>query len=471
VTAADQDLVAGPAIAARPAWLPLAVIASAQFLIALDYSIVYVALPSIAKDLRMDPATAQWVISAYAVLFAGLLAVGGRLSDRVGARRLFVCASLAFAVASAVGGAAGSGTMLLLARGTQGVAAALLQPAVLGLIGITFPAGPQRTRALAVWGSVGATGLVAGAVLGGLLTTASWRLTVLVAVPVAAACAFGALAWIPRDRARRGPGVPYLASALGSGAVLTLALGLTFAADRGWTAAATVDCLTAAAVIFAGFLVWERQSTNVLVSQALRRAGSIRIGAVATALYMTSAGSEFYLITLLMQSARGYSALAAGLGFVPLAAAITGGNALAGRAMRTTPATTVLWMSFLVLALGLVLLVIPSGNGSYSTDLLPGLVVSGLGHGGTYTAMFVVGTRDVGAGEQGAAGGLLTTSQYLAGSVAVAVFTLVLGRTPGGADFDWAFSCAAVAALLGAAVCAVYGSRTRGVRECPPGSA
>jgi MFS family permease len=471
VIAAAQELAADRAGSARHRRIVLTLIAAAQFLIALDYSIVYVALPSIAHDLGLDPATAQWVISAYAVLFAGLLAVGGRLSDRLGARRLFVFASVVFALASAVGGAADGAIMLLVARGAQGVAAALLQPAVLGLIGITFSAGPERTRALAVWGSVGATGLVTGAVLGGLLTTLSWRLTVLVAVPIAVACALGAAAWIPREGARRGPGVPYLASALGSGTVLTLALGLTFAADRGWRAGSTVYCLVAAGVIFSVFLIWERQSGNVLVSHALRRATSIRIGAVATALYMTSAGSEFYLITLQMQSVRGYPALAAGLGFVPLAVAITVGNALAGRAMRTVRAATVLWVSFLVLGFGLLLLVFPAGGGPYLTDLLPGLLVSGLGHGGTYTAMFVVGTRDVAREEQGAAGGLLTTSQYLAGAVAVAVFTIVLGRTPGGAAFDTAFSCAAIAAVLGAAICASYSSRARGGRECPHGSA
>lgn len=151
----------------------LAVLAAAQFLVALDYSIVYIALPSIARHLRLDPAVAQWVIGAYAVLFAGFLMVGGRLADRVGAKPLFIGAILLFAVASAAGGAAQGGTLLLAARGAQGFGAALLQPAILGLIGTTFPAGPSRNRALAVWGSVGASGLAVGAILGGLLTTAS----------------------------------------------------------------------------------------------------------------------------------------------------------------------------------------------------------------------------------------------------------------------------------------------------------
>jgi MFS family permease len=155
----------------------LAILSAAQFLVALDYSIIYIALPSIARDLRLDPAAAQWVVSAYAVLFAGFLLVGGRLADRVGARPLFIVAILLFGAASGLGGAAQAEPVLLAARGAQGFGAALLQPAVLSLIGTTFAAGPQRSRALAVWGSVGAAGLAVGVILGGLLTSASWRLT------------------------------------------------------------------------------------------------------------------------------------------------------------------------------------------------------------------------------------------------------------------------------------------------------
>ena len=162
----------------------LAVLSVAQFLIALDYSIIYIALPSIGADLHVDAAVAQWVVSAYAVLFAGFLVVGGRLADLVGHRRLFVVAIVTFGIASAIGSVAIDATMLLIARGAQGIGAALLQPAVLGLIGTTFPAGPARSKALAVWGSVGASGLAVGAILGGVLTTASWRLTFVINVPL-----------------------------------------------------------------------------------------------------------------------------------------------------------------------------------------------------------------------------------------------------------------------------------------------
>src|SRR4051794_26032324 len=175
----------------------LAVVAVAQFLIALDYSITQVALPRIAAELRLDGTSTPWVISAYAVMFAGLLVAGGRLTDRLGARRVFALSVLAFGAASAAGAAAGDPATLLVARGGQGVGAALLQPAVLALIGTSFPAGAPRARALAVWGSVGASGLAAGSLLGGVLTEISWRLTFLVNVPVPVPLAIIALTRIP----------------------------------------------------------------------------------------------------------------------------------------------------------------------------------------------------------------------------------------------------------------------------------
>jgi len=423
--------------------MSLAVLSLAQFLIALDYSIVYVALPSIGHDLGLAPALAQWVISAYAVLFAGFLMVGGRLADRYGPRRMFAGAVLAFGVSSAVGGLAGNGAVLLAARGAQGLAAALLQPAVLALLGVSFPAGPARNRALAVWGSVGASGLAVGAILGGLLTTASWRWTFLINVPLTLIAALGARYFRTRPPA---PGrVPVLASVLGTGMVLAFVVGL------GWW-----PLLVLAAVLAVAFVRHERAGRNVLIPHELRRIGSLRAGAIATALYMASVGSEFYLVTLLLQTDRGYGPLRAGLAFLPLAALVTVGSAAAGRAVRVVSARTVLTGGFLVATVGLAWLVAGLGGALYAGDLLPGLLLSGFGHGAIYTSMFIIGTREVPAEHQGAAGSLLTTSQYLSGAVTVAVLTLVLD----GYGFRWAFAITAAAALAGFAL-GTSGSRRR----------
>jgi len=446
----------------------LAVLSVAQFLIALDYSIIYIALPSVASDLHLEPSFAQWVVSAYAVLFAGFLVIGGRLSDRVGAKRLFIVAIIGFGVASAIGGAAGDGTVLLAARGAQGLGAALLQPAVLGLIGTTFPAGPSRCRALAVWGSVGASGLAAGAILGGLLTSASWRLTFVINVPLTVLCALGAAAWVRSARDRPPVGhIPVLASLLGTGTVLTLVLGLTLGSDQGWSSTLTRTCLGLAVVLLLVFVGNEARSRNVLIEPVLRRTRSLRVGAMATALYMASVGSEFYLLTLLLQSMKGYSPLRAGLAFLPLALLVTAGSTTAGRAVRHLGPATVLMCGFAVATLGLLWLSLTLHGDSYAVDLLPGLVLSGFGHGVIYTSMFIIGTHDVPPAHQGTAGALLTTSQYLAGALTLAVLTLVLGRSPDHANFRTAFLLTTAAAALGIVLAADPRQRRR--RSSRPG--
>ncbi|MFF4183317.1 MFS transporter [Streptomyces sp. NPDC001691] len=438
----------------------LAVLSVAQFLIALDYSIIYIALPSIADDLGLAPSLAQWVVSAYAVLFAGFLVVGGRLADRVGAKRLFVVAIVAFGAASAVGGAAQDGTVLLAARGAQGLGAALLQPAVLGLIGTTFPAGPRRGRALAVWGSVGASGLAAGAILGGLLTSASWRLTFVINVPLTLLCALGAALWVRGSgtTAPAGP-APVLASLLGTGTVLTLVLGLTLGSAEGWSAVPTLVCLGLALVFAAAFLRGEATSRTVLIEPVLRATRSLRTGAGATALYMASVGSEFYLLTLLLQSLKGYTPLAAGLAFLPLAVMVTAGSAAAGRAVRRVGPRAVLVAGFALAAAGLLWLALALTGDSYAVDLLPGLLLSGFGHGAVYTSMFIIGTHDVPAAHQATAGALLTTSQYLSGAVTVAVLTLTLGPSPDHVSFRLAFLLTTAAAAAGAALVAARRER------------
>lgn len=415
----------------------LAVLSVAQFLIALDYSILYVALPSIAADLGLDPATAQWIVSAYAVPFAGFLVVGGRLTDRIGARRMFVIALVAFGIASAIGGAATGGAVLLAARGTQGLAAALLQPAVLALIGTSFPAGPARARAVAVWGSVGASGLAAGAILGGLLTTASWRLTFAVNVPLTLACALVAILRVPPAQPEATSRIPVLASVLGTGAALTIVINLT---THRWTWAGL------AAVLLGAFVYNERRSASVLITRSLRRIRSLHTGAAATALYMASVGSEFYLLTLLLQRMKGYGPLEAGLAFLPLAALITAGNVAADRLIRRYGPTTALAAGFAIATAGLLWLSLTLSGDSYVVDLLPGILLSGFGHGAIYTAMFTIGTHDVPAADQGTAGALLTTSQYLAGAVAIAILTLALGAVPGYAEFRAAFLLTTLAA-------------------------
>ncbi|MDQ1739511.1 MAG: hypothetical protein QOE53_1163 [Pseudonocardiales bacterium] len=446
-----KSTAASPAIStARRRPGALALLSIAQFLIALDYSIIYVALPNIADSLHLASAIGQWVVSAYAVLFAGFLMFGGRLADRLGGKRLFMISITIFGLASAVGGLANSDAVLLIARGVQGFGAALLQPAILALIGISFPSGPVRSRALAIWGSVGASGLAAGVVLGGLLTSLSWRLTFFINVPFTLLCAVGAAtAFTQRTDAKHAKRIPVLASVLGTSMLLSLVIGLTLSAERGWTSVATVSMLVLAVLVLIGFLVNEKVSPSVLIDPVLRRTRSLRIGAAATALYMASVGSEFYLVTLLLQSAKDYTPLAAGFAFLPLAGMVTFGNMAAGRAVRRWSPATVLICGFTTAAAGLCLLSVFLQGDSYVVDLLPGLLISGFGHGVIYTSMFIIGTRDAPAEYQGMTGALLTTSQYLSAAVTVAILTLVLGNSPDHGSFRISFLITTGAAAAG----------------------
>ena len=430
----------------------LVTLSAAQFLIALDFSVIFVALPSMGTDLDLSPSATQWVVSAYSVFFAGFLVVGGRAADRIGARNMFVAALLLFSVASLIGGIAGDPALLLIARGAQGVAAAALQPSILALVNTSFAPGRERTRALAVWGTVGASGLAAGVVLGGLLTTLSWRWTFLVNLPFAIVCVLAAPRLLPGGNGpRTSSPLNVLSAVLCAATVLVSVLGLTLAADLGWTAPLTLGSFGAAIVLLFLFVVRERGSAQPLVAPALRGTRTLLVGCVCSALYMASvAGSEFYLVTLILQEGRGFEPLAAGIAFLPLAVCITLGNIIAGRLVTTLGVGRTLPSAFTVGAVGLLLLAVSVHNHSYWLGILPGLIVSGLGHGMIYTSMFVGGTRDVADENQGVAGALMTTTQYAGGAFGVAILVIILGANPDDGAFLPAFLLAGVVALAGA---------------------
>jgi MFS family permease len=292
-------------------------------------------------------------------------------------------------------------------------------------------------------------------VVGGVLTTGSWRLTFLVNVPLTLLCAVGAAGWI---RTEGGPDrtgrVPVLASGLATGTVVALVLGLTLGAERGWGSLSTVGCVALAGVLGATFVRNERGSRNVLIEPVLRDSRSLRLGAVAAGLYMASVGSEFYVLTLLLQTVKGYSPLQTGWAFLPLALFVTVGSMTAGRAVRRFGSAGVLTGGFAIASFGLSWLSITLDGDSYLGDLLPGLVLSGLGHGMIFTSMFVLGTRDIPGTHQGRAGALLTTSQYVGGAVTVAGLTLVLGPDPDAVSFQAAFLVITGAAAAGAVLVA-----------------
>lgn len=448
--------------------LALVALSVAQFLVALDYSIIYVALPSIGTGLDLGTDRLQWVVSGYAVFFASFLVVGGRAADLTGPRRLFLGALVLFGAGSLVGGLAGNLGLLIAARAAQGVGAAALTPSMLALIGASFPAGSLRSRALAVWGALGAVGLAAGVLIGGLLTAwLSWRWVFFVNVPLIVVTLVLSVRVLPPGsrgsatlRALNIPG-----ALLFTASVLALVLGLTEAAGSGWTAPTTLGGLAVSAVFGAAWLVHDRRSVTPLLPPALLRIRSLAGGSTISALYMASVGAEFFLITLFLQQEYGYGPLTAGIAFLPLALSVVAGNLLTGRLVGPLGIRITLALGFGVGAAGLALLGAGVFGGGYTFGVLPGLLVSGLGQGMAFAGMYIAGTSDVADADQGTASAVLTTTQYTGGALGLAVLVLVLGPAPVAGDFAAAYSVTVVLAAIAAVVALVTLARRNAVKK------
>lgn len=430
--------------------LALATIGLAQFGVATDFSTVYVAMPTIGADLGMDAVMLQWLMAAYSLPFAGFLLFGGKVVDRLGALRVFVIGSAAFGAASLLAGIATADWLIITGRAFQGLAGAFLSPAILALLSVNFPTGPVRAKAYATWGAVGASGLAAGVILGGVFTEVTWRLIFLINIPIVLACIWGARKvtdTIRVDAARAR--VPAVSTILGTAAILFVVFALTLVGETGANPVWLIVVAVAAVVALVVFLINERYSVTPLIDRPLRKIRNLRRGALAAALYMSSVGTEFFIVTLFLQDQRGFSPLAAGIAFLPLAALITVGNILAGRLLRSWAAPRVLMLGFGVSAAGLLMLTTMLTIESFWLGLLPGFLISGLGHGMVFTSMFVLGNTGVPGALSGAAGAVITSAQYVSNGIGIAILTILVTHIAGIAGFTWAFAFNTAVALAG----------------------
>ncbi|PBC86049.1 MULTISPECIES: MFS transporter [unclassified Streptomyces] len=429
----------------------LTALAGAQLLVALDFSIIYVALPDIGASLHFSAVALQWIVSAYAIFFAGFLLLGGQLADVFGAGRVYLTAQLLFAASSIGAALSPSAGVLIAARVGQGVAAALLVPATLGLLSSAYPTGPERDRAVSVWGTTGAVGLALGVTAGGgILAVASWQWIFWINIPIVVICLLAAGNAVRSTTAGARAPVATVATFSACAAVVALVLAFT-ELSRARPSLPVVAAALAVTIPAGALLSLSQRRRRPLVPRALLRVRTLQVACLAAALYMASFGAEFYLVTLYLQDVRDYSAFAAGLAFLPLAGAITVGNTVAGRLAGRLPLRRLLSTAFLTGAAGLVVLALAVGaEGGYLPAILPGLLLSGLGQGMAFTGMFITGTRDLPQASNATGSALVTTAQYLGGSLGLALLVLIHGEQPATADFVRTFCVTAVIAAAAA---------------------
>lgn len=407
----------------RPSGWMLMLLATAQLIIALDATIVFVALPQIGSHLGFSAQQLQWVVSAYTVAFGGFLLLGGRATDLLGKRRLYRVGQSLYALSSLAAVLGGSALLLVLARAVQGVGGALLFPATLALINTHYAEGPQRNRAFAVWSAASAAGLALGALLGGVLTQWwGWEAVFLVNVPLAGGCALAARYWIPADGERsRGRSFDLCGALTVTVGATLLVFALVQGPEWGWTAPATLGCMLLALVLLGLFAWIEHRGRDPLMPLRLLGYRELRMAMMLTAVFMSSFGVQYYFLALYYQQIYRYSVLQAGLAFLPATLVCTLGIWLAERALVKIGLRNTLVSGQLAGALGiaLVCLALPTGAGFWW--LLPGIFILSLGQGMTWTAMWVAAGLGVKPGEQGVAAGMASTTQQIGGALGLAV--------------------------------------------------
>jgi EmrB/QacA subfamily drug resistance transporter len=407
--------------------MPLALLAFANLIGALDQYIVVVALPDIGRELGYSAQTLQSVISAYAVASGGFLLLGGRAADLLGPRRVFITGLALYAGASLAGGLASTPEALLVARAVQGLGGALVFPATLALVNTTFAEGRERNRALAVWGGTGAAGLVVGVLLGGVLTHAlGWEAVFFVNLPLASLAALSAMAVLPPDRGRdraRGFDIPGAVTA--TVGVTLLVFALVQGPKLGWTSPGILASFAAAALLLGALVMIERRSRDPLVPPRLVTNRNLATASAIAFLFTATFGSVLYFLTLYFQNVHGYDALETGIGFLLPTGFVLAGSALAGRlvtrcGLRASLVAALATGAVGALALGLAI----SPDGSYAA-LIPGLILLSIADGLVFTTMFIAAGTGVADGEQGVASAIATTSASVGAAVGLAVLVLV----------------------------------------------
>jgi EmrB/QacA subfamily drug resistance transporter len=440
-------------------WIALILLCVAQFVVVLDASIVNVALPTIGEALDFSESSLPWVVNAYVLTFGGFLLLGGRLADLLGRRRVFMFGLVLFAIASLAGGLATNSGQLIAARAVQGLGAAILSPAALSIVATTFRDGAERNKALGVWGAVAGSGGAAGVLLGGVLTDGlGWEWVLWVNVPIGIAAAAIAPTLIAESRAegevRHFDVAGALTITLG---ISALVFGLLDAEEAGWGSLQTILTFVGAAILLAAFVVVERRSRAPLVPFRVFRIRTITGANVVGLLVGASLFSMFFFISLYMQQVLGYSAIRAGLSYLPLAVSIILSAGIASALVTKVGFKPILATGMGLIVAGLLWFSQISVHGSFLADILGPSLLAAVGLGFSFVPVTIAAVSGIEDREQGLASGLINTSQQVGGALGLAILAAIANSIIGTSHDPAKLTEGFQAAFLGGAGLAALG--------------
>src|SRR5271166_323667 len=451
--------------------IALMLLAMTQFVVVIDASIVNIALPSIGRALQFSQADLSWVVNAYTLTFGGFLLLGGRLADLMGRRRMFMVGLTIFSLASLLGGLAQSEAWLIAARAVQGLGAAIVSPAALSIITTTFAEGEERNRALGVWGAVAGAGGAAGVLLGGILTSGlSWRWVLFVNVPIGLIAATLAPRLLLESRAEGGiEGFDLPGAVTVTAGLALLVYAVVDAVNVGWGSTATLSRLAGSAVLLAAFVAIELRQRHPLLPFSIFRLRTLRGADIVGLLIGMSLFSMFFFISLYLQDVLHFSAIKAGLSYLPLAVGIIISAGVGSQLVTRIGFKPVLIAGLLLIAGGLVWFSqVPAPGGSFGADVLGPSLFAAFGLGFSFVSVTIGAVTGTKPHEAGLASGLINTSQQIGGALGLAILATVAnsrtqGLLSGGVHpsvaltkgYDRAFLVGAGFAIVGAILAAV----------------
>jgi EmrB/QacA subfamily drug resistance transporter len=413
--------------------LLLAILALAQFMVVLDASIVNVALPAIMQGLNFSSENLQWIVTAYTLTFGGFLLFGGRAADLFGRRKMFITGLVVFTIASMFVGIAQNEFMMIAARALQGLAAAFMSPAALSIVLTEFKEGPARNKALGIWSAVAAGGAAAGLLLGGLLTQyLGWRWDFFINVPVGAILVFLAMKYVPVHKSESEHSHLDLPGAvLVTGGLATLVFAITKAPVWGWDSMTTILSLAAAILLLVAFVFNESRSKHPLMPLSIFRIRNLS-GANLAQLPVTAAMfSMFFFVSLYLQEILKFSPLQTGLAFLPFTVVIAVVSTNVARFFGKIGYKPFMVAGPLFIATALFFLSNIQVDGSYFTNVLPGIALLAFGASMCFVSISVAATSGVPQHESGLASGLLNTAQQIGGALGLAILSGIASTTTG----------------------------------------